>query len=109
MSNSGGPSQGTSGPGRRWWRRTVPGRAGWSRCGCIRSCGVASILRTFGDGSVKFLKDKINSWKLGADATVVGLSQDSRGFYHLAPGTQWGVYQALSTRSGGEVVSSDSF
>jgi len=63
----------------------------------------------FADGSVRFLKDTISSWKLNADGTVAGLSQDSNGFYHLAPGTQLGVYQALSTRSGGEVVSSDSY
>ncbi len=63
----------------------------------------------FADGSVKFLKDSINSWKLNADGTVAGLSQDSNGFYHLAPGTQLGIYQSLSTRNGGEVVSSDSY
>jgi prepilin-type N-terminal cleavage/methylation domain-containing protein/prepilin-type processing-associated H-X9-DG protein len=63
----------------------------------------------FADGSVRFLKDTINSWKLDADGNVVGLSQDANGFYHLAPGTQLGVYQALSTRSGGEAISSDSY
>ena len=38
----------------------------------------------FADGSVRFLKDTMNSWKLNADGTVAGLSQDSNGFYHLA-------------------------
>lgn len=63
----------------------------------------------FADGSVRFLKDTINSWKLNSDGTVAGLSQDANGFYHLVPGTQLGVYQALSTRGGGEVVGSDSY
>ena len=31
------------------------------------------------------------------------------GPYLLAPGTRWGVYQALSTRSGGEVMSTDAY
>ncbi len=63
----------------------------------------------FADGSVKFLKDTINSWPFDANGNPIGLSQDANGFYHLAPGTQLGVYQALSTRSGDEVISSDSF
>jgi prepilin-type N-terminal cleavage/methylation domain-containing protein/prepilin-type processing-associated H-X9-DG protein len=63
----------------------------------------------FADGSVKFLKDTINSWKLNADGTVAGFTQDSNGFWHLAPGTLLGVYQALSTRSGGEVISGDAY
>jgi hypothetical protein len=44
-----------------------------------------------------FFKDTINSWKLNADGTVTGLTQDPNGFWHLAPGTQLGIYQALST------------
>ena len=31
------------------------------------------------------------------------------GIYTIAPGTQIGVFQMLSTRSGGEVISSDSY
>ena len=56
----------------------------------------------FMDGSVRFLKDSINSWSLDpqtglpAKATI-----NSQGIVVLAPGTQ-GVYQALSTRNGGK-------
>jgi prepilin-type processing-associated H-X9-DG protein len=63
----------------------------------------------FVDGSVRFLKETINSWSLDpqtglpAKATI-----DSRGIFVLAPGTQ-GVYQSLSTRNGAEVISSDSY
>jgi prepilin-type processing-associated H-X9-DG protein len=63
----------------------------------------------FADGSVRFLKDTINSWSFNADGTVIGLTQDANGFYHLAPGTHLGVYPALSTRSGGEVISADAY
>jgi protein kinase-like protein len=38
----------------------------------------------------------------------LGVSQDDREFFHVAPTTRFGVYQALSTRSGEEVISADS-
>ncbi len=67
----------------------------------------------FADGSVKFLKDTIESWPL--DRTTgrpIGLTA-SGGFwnttYALEPGTTLGVYQALSTRNGREVISADQF
>jgi prepilin-type N-terminal cleavage/methylation domain-containing protein/prepilin-type processing-associated H-X9-DG protein len=65
----------------------------------------------FADGSVKFLKDSISSWQINPATNLpVGVSVDSLGYlYSLAPGTQLGVYQQLSTRAGGEVVSSDQY
>lgn len=63
----------------------------------------------FADGSARFLKDTIDTWK--ADPLTgypIGLSQDVDGFYHAA-GVRRGVYQALSTRNGGEVISADSY
>jgi prepilin-type N-terminal cleavage/methylation domain-containing protein/prepilin-type processing-associated H-X9-DG protein len=55
----------------------------------------------FCDGSVKFLKNTINSWNPRA-------IQYSKPNYTLNGATS-GVYQALSTRNGGEVISSDGF
>ncbi len=77
----------------------------------------------FCDGSVKFMKESISSWQIqqlgGTSFNVnpggsgngypVGLSRDSSGGFIFAPGTRLGVYQQLSTRNGGEVVSSDSY
>jgi prepilin-type N-terminal cleavage/methylation domain-containing protein/prepilin-type processing-associated H-X9-DG protein len=68
----------------------------------------------FCDGSVRFIKDSINTWKF--DPTTQG----AHGYlpfgvtyqnyiYTIGPGTQIGVYQALSTRNFNEVVSSDSY
>ena len=49
------------------------------------------------DGSVRFLKNSIDCWKLG----VV--------FWGVEPVTPPGVYQALGTRAGGEVISSEQY
>jgi prepilin-type N-terminal cleavage/methylation domain-containing protein/prepilin-type processing-associated H-X9-DG protein len=63
----------------------------------------------FADGSVKFLKESINSWAQLPNASLpVGVT-DVNGVQTLAAGTQLGVYQKLSTRSGGEVISADAF
>jgi prepilin-type N-terminal cleavage/methylation domain-containing protein/prepilin-type processing-associated H-X9-DG protein len=63
----------------------------------------------FMDGSVRFLKDSINSWPLDAQTGLPrGATINGQGIFVLASGTR-GVYQALSTRDGAEVISSDSY
>ncbi len=64
----------------------------------------------FLDGSVRFLKETIDCWKVDpANGLPPGISFDSTGFVHVAPGTRFPVYQALSTRNGGEVISTNSY
>jgi len=86
----------------------------------------------FADGSVKFLKDSISSWQIantggltipgtgvgsggnppaaaGSNGYPIGLSRDASGGYAFTPGMTIGVYQALSTRNGGEVISADQY
>lgn len=62
----------------------------------------------FVDGSVKFLRDTMDSWRTD-DATGLpfGVTGDPESFYRIAPGTHVGVYQAISTRNQGELVTSD--
>jgi prepilin-type N-terminal cleavage/methylation domain-containing protein/prepilin-type processing-associated H-X9-DG protein len=64
----------------------------------------------FCDGSVRFLKETIDS---SAFDTSTGLPQGwsmaPSGLYSITPPGRIGVYQALSTRNGGEVISADSF
>ena len=63
----------------------------------------------FADGSVRFLKDTIDSWPLDrATGKPIGVVESDQGMYSIGPQTRLGVYQALSTRSGQEVISSDS-
>ncbi|HKI20931.1 MAG TPA: DUF1559 domain-containing protein [Isosphaeraceae bacterium] len=63
----------------------------------------------FADGSVRFLKDSISTWPFNPSTGYPLGVTDTNGFLILATGTQYGVYQMLSTRSGGEVISSDSY
>jgi prepilin-type N-terminal cleavage/methylation domain-containing protein/prepilin-type processing-associated H-X9-DG protein len=64
----------------------------------------------FLDGSVRFLKETIDSWKIDpATGLPAGVSFDSTGLVQVARGTRFGVYQALSTRNGGEVIDSNSY
>jgi prepilin-type N-terminal cleavage/methylation domain-containing protein/prepilin-type processing-associated H-X9-DG protein len=63
----------------------------------------------FCDGSVRFIKDTVNCWPYNpANGQPINLIVNANGTYDIAAGTM-GVYQALSTRGGGEVVSSDQY
>jgi prepilin-type N-terminal cleavage/methylation domain-containing protein/prepilin-type processing-associated H-X9-DG protein len=67
----------------------------------------------FCDGSVHFIKNSIQSW--GQSTTLsngfalpTGLTYNPSNYIYTAT-TTWGVYQSLSTRASGEVVSSDQY
>ncbi len=64
----------------------------------------------FCDGSVKFLKDTIQSWQLvPPNYTPANVTfNSSTGAFSVGP-PGFGVYQALSTKNGGEVISSDQY
>ena len=77
--------------------------------------GLASSLHpggvncAFADGSVRFIKNTVNSWPYSPNdyGPPAGLlNADGNG---MAPGAWIGVWQALSTRNWGEVVSSDQY
>ena len=64
----------------------------------------------FADGSVKFIKDSINTWQLNPTTwQPVNVTFDVNTDIFTVGPPGMGVYQALSTRSGGEVISSDSY
>ena len=79
----------------------------------------------FVDGSVRFVKDSVQSWllqPLGQDLfgqalpASVSWSFAANGFgsffdviYRTTPGSQFGVYQALSSRNQREVISADAY
>ena len=57
----------------------------------------------FADGSVKFLKNSISTWNFQQ------VTRDANCLPVLPLGSSQGVYQSLSTRNGGEVISADSY
>ena len=74
----------------------------------------------FGDGSVKFIKNTINSWSFAGGSTTTFSSMPldvppnvtystSGYFFDTTPAVQLGIYQKLATRAGGEIVSADQF
>jgi prepilin-type N-terminal cleavage/methylation domain-containing protein/prepilin-type processing-associated H-X9-DG protein len=71
----------------------------------------------YADGSVHFIKDTVNSWpvtggyppNLGTGILPQLTYNASTRIYSLTPGYTMGVFQALSTRNGGEVISSDQY
>lgn len=64
----------------------------------------------FCDGSVRFLKDSIQSVPFDpVTGAVPAFRLDpAAGTYSVAPGTQLGVWQKLATRNSGEIVTADS-
>ena len=64
----------------------------------------------FCDGSVRFIKDTIDTWTNTSNGLPVGATIDATSnTISLGAGSKVGVYQALSTRAGGEVVSADQY
>jgi prepilin-type N-terminal cleavage/methylation domain-containing protein/prepilin-type processing-associated H-X9-DG protein len=62
----------------------------------------------FLDGSVRFVKETIDCWKIDPTTGLPpGISFDATGLVRVANGTRFGVYQALSTCNGGEVIDSN--
>jgi prepilin-type N-terminal cleavage/methylation domain-containing protein/prepilin-type processing-associated H-X9-DG protein len=64
----------------------------------------------FMDGSVRFIKETVDSWTQDpATHLPRGLTFDPAGPYRETGVVRRGVYQALTTRNGGEAISADSF
>ncbi len=63
----------------------------------------------FCDGSVKFIKDSINSWQVISTCDAIGITYNPTTGYEQIGTAVPGVYQKLVSRSAGDAVSSDSY
>ena len=61
------------------------------------------------DGSVRFLKNAVSSWTFDPGTNMPLGVTISNFVYTVAPGSFIGIWQQLSTRNGGEVISSDAY
>ncbi len=64
----------------------------------------------FCDGSVRFIKETIQSWPIDLNSGMpAGVSGNQETPYIMLPSARPGVYQALSTRRDGEVVPASAY
>jgi prepilin-type processing-associated H-X9-DG protein len=64
----------------------------------------------FADGSVRFIKNTVNSWNSASiTRTPAPAAQSATPTCQIPAGATRGVWQALSTIAGGEVISSDQY
>ena len=63
----------------------------------------------FCDGSVRFLKNTVSSWSFDPTTNMPQGVTLTSFVYAVTPGSTLGIWQKLSTRSGGESISGDSY
>jgi len=89
----------------------IAGGAWWLEDEPASSYHPGGVNIAFTDGSVRFIKDTISSWTIDPNTqqpigiTFTGSRKNIRQFGTSTPG----VWQALSTRNVGEVISADSY
>ncbi len=61
------------------------------------------------DGSVRFIKESIDTWSIDpTSGWPQGVTRDV-SVWNMGPGARVGIWQALGSVNGGEVISSDAY
>jgi len=82
--------------------------AGYAHMKAATSLHPGGLNALMGDGSVRFIKDSIDTWPFDPfSGQPAGATQNPGGWWENPPPA--GIWQALGTRSGGEVVGDDAF
>lgn len=90
------------------FKKVAPAAGGRAHASAASSSHPDGLNVLMGDGSVRFIKDTIQSWPFNSsNGRPAGITRNSDGWWENPP--PMGVWQALSTRSGGEIIGSDSF
>jgi prepilin-type N-terminal cleavage/methylation domain-containing protein/prepilin-type processing-associated H-X9-DG protein len=87
----------------------VVGLSGWGAPALISSRHPGGVNCGFADGSVRFIKDSIDSWQMDPAGNCPSVTYASDTYPSLVRGQKVGVWQAISTRAMGEVISSDAY
>jgi prepilin-type processing-associated H-X9-DG protein len=81
----------------------------WGSPALVSSRHPGGVNCGFADGSVRFIKDSIDSWQIDPQGNCASISYAPDTYPTLVPGQKVGVWQALSTRASGEVISADAY
>jgi prepilin-type N-terminal cleavage/methylation domain-containing protein/prepilin-type processing-associated H-X9-DG protein len=92
-------------------KQKVVGFPEWGSQDLVASRHPGGVNCGFADGSVRFVKDSIDSWLIDPVGNCSSIAYTAAPDYlpSLVPGRKVGVWQALSSRALGEVLSSDSY